>query len=455
MEQSYETINIGNNSKGLLFVLEKEYLNSLDNVVPQYSIASSSIRHDPRLTNNIDINDQDIVKIFNTNIDFEIVKVNTLFYCINNRTDSLGWQYNHYTQVTSDDCEEKGEAIIESGWSANCKDKNLRRRLWVLQIIFPFERDEIQLPHYEVSETFESILLFSKESIDIKVQECENTLSDYESWSIEIYYRFIKIFSKEKQSEQTFSLSNHTRVNIFHDSLQPFSIQIADREFNIIIAMTSVIDVRKIFSLLSHILDVIKRNEKMTSSTYLRYHNPTNGPNAKFPLLYSDLLVVTVNGPKQYSLRLFSHRIELYNVNNSKHQTHSLYGSRLYDTGKLDFKLEFEHSKDKIITISFRCLNFKSKRLWIDSISQTITMNNRIERESFEKEFQRTMDIWGAISDDFQHQKNDIINIRQSKCRVDAENDLLELIRIQRQDTSPSIDLGLTRISSTKCCIIL
>jgi len=101
-------------------------------------------------------------------------------------------------------------------------------------------------------------------------------------------------------------------------------------------------------------------------------------------------------------------------------------------------------------------LNFKSKRVWVDTISQTITMINRIERESFAKEFQRTMDQWGAIDEVFQHHVHDIINIRQSKCRVEAENDLLELIRIQRQDTTTSSDLGLSRrVSTSKCCIIL
>jgi len=80
-------------------------------------------------------------------------------------------------------------------------------------------------------------------------------------------------------------------------------------------------------------------------------------------------------------------------------------------------------------------------------------MTKRIE--SFAKEFQRTMDQWGAIDEVFQHHVHDIINIRQSKCRVEAENDLLELIRIQRQDTTTSSDLGIRRVATSKCCIIL
>ena len=351
-QYEYETINVSNNSKGLLFIIEKECLNSLD-VIPRYSIASTSITDDPRLTHDLtEITNQDIVALLNKKTDYEIVKVNTLFYCINNNTDTLGWQYTHRPAKHPEEKDE--ETSVEEEWSRECSDKNFRRRLWILQLSLPLERDEIQTPHYELNENFETVLLFSKESIDVKVIEHENSLSDYESdCSLHIYYRFIKIYSEQNQMEHKFTISNHTRVSIFHDSLRPYSIQIADRDFNLIIAMTSVIDNRKIFSILSHIVDIHKSNENMVSSTYMKYHNPTSGAVCTFPLLYSDILVITDTGPKSYSLRLFSHRIELY-FKGRKVQTHSLREGRIHDTGKLEFGLEFEHCNNQIITILFR-----------------------------------------------------------------------------------------------------
>jgi len=353
--REYETINVSNNSKGLLFIIEKECLNTLD-VIPRYSIATTSITHDPRLTKDItDITDQDIVALLaQDQFDFEIVKLNTLFYCINNNTDSLGWQYTH--RPIQKDPEEKDEettSIIEEEWSKECSEKNFRRRLWILQTSLPLEREEIQSPHYELNENFENVLLFSKETIDVKVIEHENSLSDYESdCSLHIYYRFIKIYSGQNQ-EHEFPISNHTRVSIFHDSLRPYSIQILDREFNLIIAMTSVIDNRNIYSILSHVVDIHKSKENMVSSTYMKYHNPTCGVTCPFPLLYSDILVITDTFPQKYSLRLFSHRIELY-FKGRKLQSHSLREGRIHDTGKLEFVLEFEHCSNQIITILFR-----------------------------------------------------------------------------------------------------
>jgi hypothetical protein len=234
---------------------------------------------------------------------------------------------------------------------------------------------------------------------------------------------------------------------------------VSDKDYSIVIAMKQLIDTRKVFSIINHIVDIQRSRNDMTSSTFLKYQNPTSGPTSKFPLLYSEILVMSETGnPKNYSLRLFSHRIELYRKG-VKLQEHTLFGGRLLDKGKLEFNLVFEYSNDKNISIHFKCLNFKSKRLWVDTISQTININNRIEREreSFEKEFLRLLDHWGSVDEKFQHEVVDIINIRQTKCRQEAEDDLLDLILIQRQDTNVSSEMGQrnTRQSKSNCCTIL
>ena len=460
----YETISISNTTnnrypKNLLYVLEQEYINSLI-PTPIYLVSKSSLSDDPRNTNTdlVEIKEQDIVSILNTNTDYEPCKLNTIFYIINNSTDVLGWQY---TKLSSQKlvADEKDEAS-ESKWTASCQGCALRRRLWVLQISLPLERDEIQSTHVELCDNFTSSLLLSNESIELKLQEQENTLSEYEAGAVQIYYHYIKVKVIDG-NEHIFHLSNHTRISIFHDSIRPHSIKVSDRDYNIIIAMKSLIDTRKIFSVINHILDIQRSRNDMISTTYLKYQNPTHGPSAKFPLLYSDILIQTDNGPKTYSLRLFSHKIDLFKKK-EKLQSHTLFGGRLIDNGKLEFSLIFEYSNAENITILFKCLNFKSKRLWLDTISQTINMNNRIEREkeSFEKEFIRMLEHWGAIDEKFQHNVVDIINIRQTKCRQEAEDDLLGLILIQRQDTTASSDLGrnirqVSRLSNSNCCTIL
>jgi len=466
---SYETISINNTTNNrypinLLFVLEQEFKNSLL-PMPQYLVARSSLADDPRYTNDhIEIKEQDIVSILNTNTDYELVKLNTIFYVINNTTDVLGWQYTKLSSeklLISGDIlnEEKDEGLNVNQWSASCQECNLRRRLWVLQITFPLEREEIQSAHVELNDSFTSSLLLTNESIELKLQEQENTLSDYESGSIEIYYRYIKVILDGNQYEHTFHISNHTRISVFHDSIRPHSIKVSDKDYSIVIAMKQLIDTRNVFSILNHIVDIQRSRNDMTSSTFLKYQNPTSGPTSKFPLLYSEILVMSETGnPKNYSLRLFSHRIELYRKG-VKLQEHTLFGGRLLDKGKLEFNLVFEYSNEKNITIHFKCLNFKSKRLWVDTISQTININNRIEREreSFEKEFLRLLDHWGSVDEKFQHEVVDIINIRQTKCRQEAEDDLLDLILIQRQDTNVSSEMGQrnTRQSKSNCCTIL
>lgn len=465
-QQHYESTNTSTNNSNLLLVLEREYLNNLEKI-SKYAISNKSITSDPRDCKEddlIEISGQDIVKILNTKTDFEIVKLSTVFYIINNNTDFLGWSYS--SKMRPDIEEEKNEKDIEEQkqstdeWEAFCKQSTRRQRLWCIRFVLPFEREEISAPHY--SESFSTTLLHSaKESIDIKMQQSfedhENNLHEYQKGSLEIYYRYMKITFLESEHEVEFPLTNHSQIGIFHDSTQPYSIQIHDRDFDIIISFKHIIQIRKIFAILSHIVDIHKSNSNISSSTYLQYNNPTNGPNSTFPLVYSDILVLTEAGPKTYSLRLFSHRIELF-FKGKKIQFHSIQGGRIIDKGKLEFALEFELDESKIITISFRCLNFKSKHLWFDSIKMVMNMNNRIDKESYNKEFQRSLDLFGSIDETFQNKIQNVIKVRQTKWREEVENDLIELIRIEREDSCNNSEIG-QRVSTNstipKCCVIL
>ena len=129
----FETIDIKKNvCDRLFFVLEREYNNSLKSEQRYYYVARC-IRDDPRLTNDlVEIRDENvnITQIINTGVDYEIVKLNTLFYIISNKTDVQGWQYS----LIEKDEDGKDDDL----WSSKCISKNLRQRLWVMQVSLKF-----------------------------------------------------------------------------------------------------------------------------------------------------------------------------------------------------------------------------------------------------------------------------------------------------------------------------
>jgi len=174
--QTVDTIKTCN--ERLFYVLEKEYNNSLKGE-RYYYVARSSIQDDPRLTSDlIDIKKDNIniTEIIKRNIDYEIIKVSTLFYIINDKTDVLGWQYG---LILEDEKESEEE------WTSNCISKNVRQRLWLMQISFPAEHDEVcEQTSYNLSNSFKTLLLYSNESVEL----CQNSIIDIKkSGKIDVY----------------------------------------------------------------------------------------------------------------------------------------------------------------------------------------------------------------------------------------------------------------------------
>ena len=179
------------------------------------------------------------------------------------------------------------------------------------------------------------------------------------------------------------------------------------------------------------------------------------------PLMYSQILCKDKQqqGYKVYQLLLYHDRIELFTKQQKKSQVHALYGGSVKCTGKMSFDLVFDYSNIEQITISFKCVTFKAKHVWKETIDHHIKIQNSMSCLEAYQEL-RASDVWGGIDKKYQKNLMEIVNLQKQKCLLDAERDLQELIDIQHHATTGSDDgfnlsRDVSRVANTNCCCII
>lgn len=323
-----------------------------------------------------------------------------------------------------------------------------------MQISYPLERDEVACDQcsYTLSESFTTSLIYSIESAELFQ---DSILDTKKSGRVEVYYQYITMtFQNDEKSCLRFKFSNHSTIKYLNEL-----IQISDKNYSIIISTCdNLVSKRCLFSLVHYLINLHKLNDNMIMTTSLLNMTPT--VYAILPILYSDILCKDKRrGYKAYQLLLYFDRIELFESNNLL-QVHTLFGGKVIDREKMSFDLIFDDSKNEQITIGLKCLNFKAKHVWRESIINQIKIQDKIASlELKECHELRASDVWGAIDENYQENLWEIIKIQRANCLIEAERDLMDLVDIQRQDTTNSSEFQFTReasrIANINCCCII